>query len=391
MRIGLISSGTITDRIPPIFGGGIQKYLWNLGRELSRLGHEVHVFTQQQPFQLKEEILNDIYIHRISRVLNSKILVTIIFGFKTLLKILKIQKTQGAFDVIHAQSRISGFIIRSFLRRIPFVFTAHNWDIALTSTGSVVSPFPYAILRLIEKRVYSQCNKIIVLTNFFQRILVNRYKISSTKILIVPNMINIYKNKEELNALHPLIIKIASKPFLIFIGRLEREKGCEYLLNAFRIIVKQDRNLQLVMVGNGSLKSVLKQMEIRLNLTNQVHILGNLHETQLLYLLKRAKALILPSQFEIMPTVILEAWAAGCPVIVREFYGVQALIRHKHTGLLFQKNQFFRLPLIVHELLNNRNLRQSLIQNSKMQVKFNYNSARVAEKILDIYKNMLNR
>jgi glycosyltransferase involved in cell wall biosynthesis len=391
MRIGLISSGTSLDRIPPIYGGGIQKYLWSLARALNNLGHEIHIFTNQQPQQLTEEILDDIHIHRISQVLKAKPLATFVFGLNTAVKILKIQKEIGRFQILHAQSRVSGLIIRYFLHHITFVFTAHNWDVALTRPGELISPLSHAVLFLIEKLVYWQSNKIISLTSFFQRVLSTRYHVPKPKIQIIPNMINGPEDSENPLLMHPTIKKLISKPFLLFVGRLEKEKGCEFLLNSFEDIINQNKTLNLIIVGTGSLKSTLKKMAAALPFKNSIYILGTLHEIQLKFLLSAARLLLLPSQFEIMPTIILEAWTAKCPVIVNAYQGVETLIRDRKTGLVFQRNNELQLSTLIKELLINKNMRQEIIQNSLTQLQTKYTSSVVVQQIFALYSKLLKR
>jgi len=391
MRIGLISSGTSLDRIPPIYGGGIQKYLWSLARALNNLGNEVHIFASQQPRQLSEEILNGIHIHRISHPLRANLLVTFRFGLKTVFKIFEIQKNKGQFQILHAQSRVSGLIVRSFFSYIPFVFTAHNWDVALTMPRELLSSISHATLFLIEKLVYWQSNKIISLTPFFQGVLSNRYRILKTKIQIIPNMVEIPVDSENQPSISPSIEKLTSIPFLLFVGRLEKEKGCEFLLNFFKHKIDQINTLNLVMVGNGSLISTLKRMVNEQVFKNSVYILGTLPEGQLRSIMSAAKLLILPSKYEIMPTIILEAWAAKCPVIVNAYYGIEALIHNRETGLVFQKNDELQLLTLINELLINKNLRKEIVQKSFTQLQTRYSSSIVAKQILALYSNLLKR
>ncbi len=389
MRIGIISSGTLTDRIPPEYGGGIQKYVWTLGRELNNLGHEVHIFTCQQHNQLKEERIDGIHIHRTARLQKTKNFATLIFGFKTLLKIFKIQKEQGRFHIIHAQSRVSGFMISTFLPRIPFISTAHNWDIALTSPGTLLTSISYAILWLIEKRVYVHSDKIIALTHFFQQHLIQRYKIPAGKIQVIPNLINVVEWTDIPKAEHLNMAKRNFTPFLLFVGRLEKEKGLEFLLKTFKIITYQNKTLNLVIIGGGSLKNKLIEMRTDSKFQDIVRILGNISEKHLFYLLKTAEALVLPSRFEIMPTVVLEAWAAGCPVIVNKYCGVEELIRDRQTGLLFQMDQPNQFYSLIQELLSNQELKLKLIQNAKKQVDTAYNSSLVVKTIIDLYQKLV--
>ena len=391
VRIGLISSGTPIDRIPPIYGGGIQKYLWYLAGALNTLGHEVHIFTYQQPRQLKEEILDGIYVHRISRALKTRVLATGIFGAKTVFRILRVQKQKGPFQILHAQSRVSGLIIRLYFRKTPFVFTAHNWDVALTQPGETISRLVHTALALIEKVLLSYSDVVISLTPFFQQVLTTRYKLPGTKIQVIPNMVSISRGSELQSPQLPSIKKLSSKPFLLFVGRLEKEKGVDFLLDFFKQWHTQESALNLIIVGTGSQKNTLRKMITELELKNAAYILGTVHEDQLKSLISAARGLILPSEFEIMPTIILEAWAEKCPVIVQAYRGVQALIRDRATGLLFQTKNAGQLSLLVEELLTDEDLRKRLIQNSFTQVKTLYASSVVNRQILSLYFNLLKR
>ena len=391
VRIGLISSGTTTDRIPPIYGGGIQKYLWHLAGALSALGHEVHIFTYQQPRQLKEELLDRIYVHRISRVLKTPVLATFLFGMKTVVRLLQTQKKNGRFQILHAQSRVSGLIVRLFFQKTPFVFTAHNWDVALTRPNELISRLPHTALALIEKAVLSYSDAVISLTPFFQKVLTTRYKLPGTKIQVIPNMVRISQQLDLQSAPSPAMAKLLSKPFLLFVGRLEKAKGVDFLLELSKQRSSQDKAQNLIIVGTGSQKYALKKKVTELGLQNAVHILGTVHENYLQTLISAASALILPSEFEIMPTVILEAWAVKCPVLVQAYQGVQSLIRDRMTGLLFQTRDTIQLSQLVTELLTNEDLRQKIIQNSFTQVKTVYASSIVSRQILSLYFSVIKR
>ncbi|MDD1776905.1 MAG: glycosyltransferase family 4 protein [Candidatus Helarchaeota archaeon] len=389
MRIGLISSGTPTDRIPPIYGGGIQKYLWSLASALIILGHEVHIFASQQPQQLKEELLEGIHVHRIARTLKTKSLATFLFGAKTVFRLLQIQKATGPFQIIHAQSRVSGLIVRLFFRKTPFIFTAHNWDVALTRPNEIISRLPHTALTLIEKAVLSYSDAIISLTPFFQKVLTTRYKLPGTKIQVIPNMVRISQQTDRHYTQSPVMTKLLAKPFLLFVGRLEKEKGVDFLLEFAKQKSSQGNPQKLIIIGTGSQKNTLRMMTTELGLQNSVHILGTVHEDHLNALISSASALILPSDFEIMPTVILEAWTAKCPVLVHTYRGVQALIRDRETGLLFQTKNPVQLSHLVEELLTNEDLRHKIVQNSLTRVKTVYAASIVGRQIISLYFSVL--
>lgn len=391
MKIGLISSGTSSDRIPPIYGGGIQKYLWYLAGSLSASGHEVHIFALQQPQQSREEFIDGIYIHRISRILKTRILATFLFGAKTVFRLLQVQKEKGPFQILHAQSRVSGLIVRFFFQKTPLVFTAHNWDVILTHPNEIISRLPHATLVLIEKAVFSYSDAVITLTPFFQKVLTSRYNLPKTKIQVIPNMVRLSQQSGLHVTPSSAMKKLLAEPFLLFVGRLEKEKGVNFLLEFFKQKITPKNHLNLIIIGTGSQKNILRKKVTELGIQNTVYIVGTVHEDHVKSLISAARALILPSEFEIMPTVILEAWAAKCPVIVQAYRGVQALIRDRETGLLFQTKNAIQLSQLVEELLTNENLRQKIIQNSLAQVETVYASSIIGRQILALYLSTIKR
>ena len=392
VRIGIISSGTKADRIPPIYGGGIQKYSWNLARELNKLGHEVHVFTILHPGESRDEALDGVFIHRISRFLGMNVFNTIIFGLKAFFRILHVQKKTGPFHILHAQSRVSSLLIRYlFPYKIPFIITAHNWDVLLTVPAAVLSRPTYFLVLFMEKLACLKSDGVISLTEFFKKILLNRLKLPSSKVQVIPNMITIRESHKKPADLQPIIKKIVSESYLLYIGRLEKEKGLNFLIEKFKDITNQQENLKLVLVGRGSLELELKRLGKKFKIDDKLYLLGGLHENQLSPLLKAARALILPSHFEIMPTVILEAWAAGCPVIANNYQGVQALIRHESTGLIFQKDKGQHLPSVVQKLFTKKNLRDIIIKNAKAQIRSKHASSQVVKQIIAMYRDLVNR
>lgn len=225
MRIGIISSGTYHDQIPPIYGGGIQKYVWNLARGLTKLNHEIHIFTNRQPNQLNEELNNGIYIHRVPQIIKSKLISTSLFGLLSVYRILRVQKQFGKFNILHAQSRVSACVLRLFFSRVPFVITVHNWDVSLTSPGAFHPILVYAFLLFVEKWVYLHSNKIISPTRFFQSILLSRYNLRPSELLTISNMVDFPMKEKKHEEIPSQIKRIGTQPFLIFIGRLEKRKA----------------------------------------------------------------------------------------------------------------------------------------------------------------------
>jgi glycosyltransferase involved in cell wall biosynthesis len=116
----------------------------------------------------------------------------------------------------------------------------------------------------------------------------------------------------------------------IYVGRIDKHKGVNLLVNAFKSI--PNRNLKLTLIGDGNELDTLKK-----ETKNDVRIefLGWKHNNEVKKIIEQSQALILPSLcYENFPTVILEAASLGTPVIASRIGGIPEII-HKIKGVLF--------------------------------------------------------
>jgi glycosyltransferase involved in cell wall biosynthesis len=119
---------------------------------------------------------------------------------------------------------------------------------------------------------------------------------------------------------------------LLFVGRLHPQKGVMVLLDAFRQIATEAPDVQLVMVGSGPLAGEAKAWIVAHNLQSRVHWLGPRNDVP--SLMRSATALVLPSLWEGMPNVVLEAMAARLPVVATAVDGTRELLADGVTGWL---------------------------------------------------------
>jgi glycosyltransferase involved in cell wall biosynthesis len=119
---------------------------------------------------------------------------------------------------------------------------------------------------------------------------------------------------------------------LIVIGRLEPQKGHRYLLEAMPLIRQHFPTVQLVCLGEGSLRGELEQMVNRLQLEGSVRFLG--YEPDVSRWFLAAELSILPSLCEGLPMAALESLAAECPIVATGVDGTPEIVVHEKTGLL---------------------------------------------------------
>lgn len=123
-------------------------------------------------------------------------------------------------------------------------------------------------------------------------------------------------------------------PCLLFVGRLRIRKGVEVLLEALSLMKGRQVTPPLYIVGDGEHRRMLERRCVDLGLTGQVRFLGRGTPEQVRGLFHVARALVVPSIYEGMPLVILEAMEAGLPVIASSVSGIPEVVADGESGWL---------------------------------------------------------
>jgi glycosyltransferase involved in cell wall biosynthesis len=139
---------------------------------------------------------------------------------------------------------------------------------------------------------------------------------------------------------------------LINVGRLNAQKGHGILLAAAAKVVKSHPQMRLSIVGDGELRPLLTAQIARLGLEQNVHLLGWFDSASVRQSISNAKGLVLSSFAEGLPVVIMEAMAAGRPVITTTVGGIPELVRHGEDGWLCPAGSEDALASAMIELLD---------------------------------------
>lgn len=139
--------------------------------------------------------------------------------------------------------------------------------------------------------------------------------------------------------------------YLLFVGRLRIRKGVEVLLEALREL--RDRNPRAVLriAGNGEHRARLEWKTAELGLESTVSFLGTCGAARVRTLLRGAAALVVPSIYEGMPLVVLEAMAAGVPVVASRVSGIPEVVVDGETGWLVPPEDPVALARALGEVL----------------------------------------
>src|SRR6266853_684590 len=152
---------------------------------------------------------------------------------------------------------------------------------------------------------------------------------------------------------------------LLSVGRLSREKGHADLVRAFSKMreLAGDPRLHLVLVGEGPERVRIEALCRSLNLTNVVILAGQQSDVNPYYGI--ADVLLLASHSEGCPNVVLEAMAAGVPVVATAVGGIPEIAMNGRDAILVNKHDSEGLASATADLLNNRHLRDRLVSNAR--------------------------
>lgn len=150
----------------------------------------------------------------------------------------------------------------------------------------------------------------------------------------------------------------ARRPRVLFVGRLVEKKGCEYLLRAMQVVKRQVSNAELTIVGDGELRGELERLSRQLGIG--AGFVGAVPPHRVRAELEAACVLCLPSvraadgDAEGFGMVLLEAQAAGVPVVSSAFGGAKEGLVHGKTGFRFEERDVAAMAGSLVEILNNR-------------------------------------
>jgi glycosyltransferase involved in cell wall biosynthesis len=172
-----------------------------------------------------------------------------------------------------------------------------------------------------------------------------------------------------------------------FVGRLAPEKGLPNLIQAVGEILRTRSDLVLALVGEGPAKIKLQSLVSQLGLEKSVFFLGQRSDLANVY--ASFDLFVLPSLFEAMPMAVLEAMAAGKPVIASRIGGVPRMLSHQESGILVEPGDVRGLTDALAQLLQQPKLASQLGRRALDEVRSRFSSDVMASGYLRVYQKAL--
>jgi glycosyltransferase involved in cell wall biosynthesis len=209
------------------------------------------------------------------------------------------------------------------------------------------------------------------------------------KVCVVPNGIDTtrFTARGETGPLRQALGIPVGAPVIGTIGRLAEIKRHDLLLRAFTRLRQRLPDAHLLLVGDGSLMPDLRRLAVSLGVASCVHFTG--YQSQPEQYLQLMDVFALTSRSEGMPLAILEAWAAGVPIVASRVGGVPELIADGLTGLLFPSGDEAALEEALQRLLTNRPEAQRLVEAGRDRVQSHHSLSRTAADYQNHYLELL--
>jgi glycosyltransferase involved in cell wall biosynthesis len=352
--------------LPELNVGGAETGTVDLGRCLVAQGHKSVVVSNGGA--LVAQLERDGSKHY-SLPVHKKNLFTAYYCIGKLVDIIKKEK----IDIVHARSRVPAWIAFFACRQTEahFLTTCHGYY----STH-------------LFSRVMGWGKMIIAVSEVIGRHMVQDFTVPAENIRVIPRSVDV----EKFNL--PRASKTDKKGFIVvMIGRITPLKGHPYFLKAMARVIHQHPLLKVQIIGDAPPKKQPYKDELilltkRLGISTQVEFMGNRHDIP--QLLSQADCLVLSTiTQEAFGRVIIEAQAAGVPVVATRVGGVMEIIEHEKTGLLVLPKEIEAMADAVLRILNNPGFSAGLVVAAKKKIDERYTLTLMVDATIAVYKELM--
>jgi glycogen(starch) synthase len=316
--------------------GGLAVAATRLAEELAEAGHVIHFFTRRAPGQAQYMTINHVnYYTCVSDPGNNSLEFARNMSKALVAGVHEVQRYEGKFDVIHGHDWLVVDALHDLKNEgYPVVLTYHS-----TEYGRQGGSFGdwWEFKEISGKEWYGGyiANRVTTVSNYMKNELNWLYKIPLDKIEVIPNAIDPTGYKLNLDSgkikekydIHPLA------PMVGFIGRLESQKGPDLLVEAMPKVLANRWDAKFIFIGQGSMRGYLENRAKELGIADSTRFLDFVPYWHFRELINACDIICLPSRNEPFGIALLEAWAAGKPVVAADVGGLGENIDNFVNGI----------------------------------------------------------
>ena len=395
-----------TREFPPYVYGGAGVHVEYLADELSKLMNiEVRCFGDQDSKEGSLSVKGFPYDNATFENADDKLKAV----FKTLSTGLHMNADVIDADVIHCHTWYAHFagIIAKLCYGIPLVITTHSleplrpWKREQLGRGYDASSW-------IEKTAIEMADALIAVSEETKEDVLKHFNVDEKKVKVIYNGINLqqYITTSESSTLDEYGID-KTKPYVLFVGRITRQKGIIHLVNAIKYI---DPDTQIVLcAGAPDTKEIGQEMEDAVNevqktRNNVIWIDKMVTQEEIIQLYSHADVFCCPSIYEPFGIINIEAMACNTAVVASAVGGIKEVVVHEETGILVPVEQQTEAPFEpvdpdkfakdladgVNKVINDKDLRESMAKKGRKRVEDYFDWISIAKQTEELYKSLKN-
>jgi len=383
--------------LPATQFGGIVYLCVDIARELAKIGHDITIYTTDldsannaKTFNKKLPRLETIHGFKINRT-HSWFALQLFYVNPTMY----IQMKRDKPDIIHTvgarsfQSFVAALVSKKL--HTPLVVSDQG---GLTThpdlQKSLIKKLFYKLQNPMVNFVINQATKVSVANEYEKKIFLQFC--DASKIVVVRNGISL----DELRSSH---VDFRTKygitnKFILFVGRFSTVKGVDTLIKTWASIANEMRKHQfkLVIMGVdfGFEKQMFEMIE-NLNVNDVVTVIKKPPRMDVIAAYGESEFLVLPSRWELSPLTPLEGFAFAKPVISTTAHGIPHTVTNGENAILVEPENQKELADAILKLSTDNETRLSYGKSGYKLIETTCNSNKMAEKTLEIYKEIINR
>lgn len=233
--------------------------------------------------------------------------------------------------------------------------------------------------------------KIITVSNFSKSEIIGVYKCEKDKIKVIYNGYNysLYRKINDKEKIDSILEKYdIKKPYILYVGRLEKKKNTPYLIEAYAIIRgnNKDINHKLVLIGDASFGyDEVKYVIQEFNINKEVIMPGWIQEEDMPYIYNGATAFIFPSKYEGFGIPLLQAMSCNVPITASSIPVFKEVAGE--AALFFDPNNIRSIASAIERIIIDDKLREELIQKGNKKIK-NFSWEKCAKETLDLINKL---
>lgn len=234
-------------------------------------------------------------------------------------------------------------------------------------------------------------HKIIAVSGYVRDYTLHKFPfMRQDRLVVIHNGIDIsqFQSRPESDSLRGELNIDRNDIVVGFVGRLTEQKGVEYLLSAAADQSLRSFRLKYIIVGEGELLSTLEKKRVELGLVN---VIFTGFRRDIPRLLAMFDIFVLPSLWEGLPVGVLEASAAGCPVIATGVSGTPEIIVDGVSGYLVEPKSISHLVEKISILAADAGLRRRMGEAGKSRIAEHFTAERMVHETEKLYREILQR